>query len=72
MKAACLDIFDYRANEAAQLGRPVRPWPPVFHANDYWRLAYPPLAASLDIKLTLEEAVAAVENWVQEIDRSDG
>jgi hypothetical protein len=72
LKAACLDIFDYRADEAAQLGRPVRRWPPVFQVNDYWRLAYPPLAESLGIKLTLEEAVAAVENWVQEIDRSDG
>ena len=72
LKAACLDIFAYRANEAAQLGRPVRGWPPAFLINEYWCRGYPPLAESLGIALTLEEAVATVEKWVQEIDRTDG
>jgi hypothetical protein len=71
LKVACLDIFDYRAEEARQLGRPVRRWPPVFHINDYWRLAYPPLAEALGITLTLEEAVTTMETWVVEIDQTD-
>jgi hypothetical protein len=68
LKAACIDIFKFRADEAAQLGRPVRHWPPVFVTNDYWRAAYPPLAEELGIALTLHQAVAAIEQWVSEID----
>ena len=71
LRAACVEIFDYRADEAEQLGRPVRRWPPVLHINGYWRAAYPPLAAALGVALTLEEAVAAVEAWVAEIDAAD-
>ncbi|MDR1442993.1 MAG: hypothetical protein LBJ02_11560 [Bifidobacteriaceae bacterium] len=68
LKAACVDIFDYRAGEAHRLGRTSRRWPPVFRANDYWRAAYPALSESLGVSLPLEEAVAAVETWVAEID----
>jgi hypothetical protein len=71
LKAACVDIFNHRAGEARQLGRPARRWPPVLHINDYWRLAYPPLAESLGITVPIEQAVAAVEAWVQEIDHAD-
>ena len=68
LKAACVDIFEFRADEADQLGRSVRHWPPVFVINDYWRAAYPPLAEELCITLSLDEAVAAVEQWVSEVD----
>jgi hypothetical protein len=68
LKAACVDIFNYRADEAMQLRRLARHWPPTFHINDYWRLAYPPLAESLSTSLTLEEIVAAIGTWVEEID----
>jgi len=68
LKAACEEIFDYRADEAEQLGQPVRRWPPEFRINGYWRAAYPQLAAALHITLTLEDAVAAVEAWVTEIE----
>ncbi|MDR2895791.1 MAG: nucleotidyl transferase AbiEii/AbiGii toxin family protein [Propionibacteriaceae bacterium] len=71
LKAACVDIFSYRAAEAIQLGRTARRWLPAFHINSFWRLAYPPLAESLGITLTLEQAVSAVEAWVAEIDRAD-
>ncbi|MCL2470705.1 MAG: nucleotidyl transferase AbiEii/AbiGii toxin family protein [Propionibacteriaceae bacterium] len=69
LKSACVDIFDFRADEAAQLGRPVRHWPPMFVINEYWRVAYPPLAESIGITLSLDEAVAAIDEWVTEIDR---
>jgi len=71
LKTACVDIFDFRADEAAQLGRPVRRWPPVFVINEYWRLNYPALAESLGITLTIDEAVATIEAWVAEIDGAD-
>ena len=71
LKAACLDTFTYRAEEARQLGRPVREWPPVFHINDYWRRAYPPLAEELGITFTIDEAVAVISAWVDEIDEAD-
>jgi hypothetical protein len=69
LKAACVDIFEYRADEAEQLGRPVRRWPPTFHINDFWRVAYPPLAESLGITLTVEELVATIQTLVADIDR---
>ena len=71
LKTACLDTFAYRAEEARQLGRLVRQWPPVFHINDYWRRTYPPLAAELGITLTIDEAVAVIGAWVDEIDKVD-
>jgi hypothetical protein len=71
LKAACVDIFEYRANEARQLERPARVWPPALHLTGFWRMAWPPLAASLDLDLTVEEAIAAVETWVQDIDQAD-
>ncbi len=72
LKAACLDIFTYRAQEAHQLDRTMRHWPPGIHINDFWRLAYPSLAESIGIPLALDEAVAAVEAWIVEIDQADG
>ena len=69
LKSACQDIFAFRANEAAQLGRPARNWPPEFRINDFWRFAYPSLAGPLGIELSLEDAVAAVDAWVREIDQ---
>ena len=71
LKVACIDIFNYRADEATQLGRPVRHWPPVFIINEYWRVAYPPLAEELAITLTLDEAVTAIQVWVSQIDASN-
>ncbi len=68
LREACSDIFRYRAAEAEELERPVRYWPPVFRINGYWRVAYPPLAETLGIALDVDEAVAAVEAWVKEID----
>jgi hypothetical protein len=71
LRAACVDIFDHRAEEARQLGRPARHWPPAFHINGYWRLAYPALAESLGMIAPIEQAVAAVSSWAQEIDHAD-
>jgi hypothetical protein len=53
------------------LGRPARHWPPAFHINDYWRLAYPALAESIGMTAPVEQAVAAVNSWAQEIDHAD-
>lgn len=43
LRVACVDICDFRADEAAQLGRPVRRWPPVYVINEYWRFELPSL-----------------------------
>jgi len=72
LRAACVDIFEYRAQEAAQLGLPVRHWPPTFTINDFWRMAYPPLAESLGITFTIDEAVSTVAQWVAQIDAAPG
>lgn len=69
LKAACLDIFQARAEEARALGRPVRHWPPTVTPNDYWTETYPTLAESLDITLPLDEAIAVVNAWITEIEQ---
>jgi hypothetical protein len=69
LKAACVDIFSFRADEAAQLGRHARHWPPRVHINGFWRRAYPQLAESLGIERTLEGLVETIEVWLQEIDQ---
>jgi hypothetical protein len=63
LQAACLDVFSSRAAEAGAIGRPERHWPPVFAANATWERAFPALAMSVGVGLTLEEAVRAVQDW---------
>lgn len=66
--AAARDIFASRATEAAQLGRPQRTWPPVVVAYPDWRTDYANAATKADLNVTLAEAVAQVNDWINEID----
>lgn len=69
LKAACVDVFDARAVEATSLGLPARHWPPQLGTpNTDWVRNYPGLAESVGIPLTLDEAVAAINAWIAEID----
>jgi len=67
LRAACLDVFRARADEATALGRIPRHWPPIFAANAAWQRAYPDLAESVGITLTLEEAIDIVQNWADNL-----
>ena len=69
LSAACLDVFNARAAEAATLGLPARNWPPRLVApNNDWTRNYPALADAVGITLTLAEAIAALNHWVLKID----
>lgn len=71
VRAACVDVFDARAAEALEVGRPTRRWPPrLIVPNDEWARAYPALAESVGVSLTLEQAVAEVGDWVELIEHT--
>jgi hypothetical protein len=67
LRSACLDTFAFRVEEARQLGRSARDWPPVFRINAAWRAAYPPLATALGLRLDVDQAVSEVAAWVTRI-----
>jgi len=68
--AASIDIFEARAAEAVMLGRPPRTWPPHLTAYPHWQASYQKVAESAGLTLTLEEAVAEVNAWLDEIDKA--
>ena len=70
LKDACVDVFTARAAEAVELGELPRSWPPTIRFNALWNGQYPALAASVGLDLTLDEAIARVQEWVAEIDAS--
>lgn len=70
VRAACVDVFSARAAEASEVGQPVRRWPPVLAVpNEEWVRAYPALAESVDISLTLDQAVSALNDWIVSMER---
>lgn len=70
VRAACVDVFSARAAEASEVGQPVRRWPPVLAVpNEEWARAYPALAESVDISLTLDQAVSALNDWIVSMER---
>jgi len=68
VRQAILDIFNSRAVEAETLGRLVRPWPGRVVAYPHWRESFEAAAASAGLEMTLGEAVAVVNAWLDEID----
>ena len=72
LRAACLDLFDARAAEATQLGDPSRHWPPTVIANNQWRVLFPDLATAVGLEETLDQAVAALNQWIRGIDETKG
>jgi hypothetical protein len=69
LQSACVDLFNARASEAIQLGEPPRSWPPTIQPNTLWREQHPTLAESVGLDLTLDEAIAAVQTWITEIEQ---
>lgn len=57
-----------RADEAQQLGHQGRAWPPTVTAHPHWADDYKRAAASAGITLTLDEAVAEVNDWIAQLD----
>jgi hypothetical protein len=67
IREASTAVFDSRAAEAIQLGRPPRYWPPVLVAHPHWVDDYRRAAASAGLDLTLDEATYQANAWIAEI-----
>lgn len=61
-------VFEARAEEAEQLGRPVRTWPPTVVGHGHWSDDYARAATSGGVELSLDEAVVEVNAWIKQID----
>jgi hypothetical protein len=70
LRAACLDVFNARAEEAIAIEKAPRYWSPVFASNAAWEKAFPKLAAEVGLTLTLDQAIAFVQEWVAQIDQA--
>jgi hypothetical protein len=68
LRAACIAVFEARAAEARELGRPVRTWPPTIVAHPHWGTDYENAAEAGAIEQTLAEGVAEVSLWVADIE----
>lgn len=70
VKAAVLDIFDARARDAASLGYPQRIWPARITPYRHWTTSFERAATSAGVVLTLDDAVAQANAWLDELDAS--
>lgn len=70
IKIAGSSLFESRAHESEQLGLPTRSWPPIVKGHAHWSDDYARAAKSAGIDLSLDEAVAVVNAWIDEVDRS--
>ncbi len=64
VRGAGIAVFEARAAEASQLGRPPRAWPPTVTTHGHWASDYARAIASGGIELSLDAAVAEVNAWV--------
>lgn len=62
-------VFRGRAEEAVQLGREPRHWPPTVIAHPHWAGDYNRAAKSAALDLPLVEAVAQVNTWIANLSR---
>jgi hypothetical protein len=67
LRVAAEAIFAARAADARALGRTERTWPCVVVGHEHWRVDFAAARAGSSVGITLEEAVAAVNTWVDQI-----
>lgn len=68
VRQAAMAVFAARADEAAQLGLRTRAWPPSLVAHPHWADDFARAATSGDVGLSLDEAAAEVNAWIEEIE----
>lgn len=64
-------VFAARKDDAEQMGLRGRDWPPAVVAHDHWAADYADAAAKGGLEISLSEAVAHVQAWVDEIDSAE-
>lgn len=72
IRTSALAVFESRAAEAAHLGRTPRPWPPTIVGHAHWTGDFARAAASGGLELSLDQAVAEANTWLEEIDLVGG
>lgn len=70
IRAAAHDVFAARAAEAEQLGYTPRTWPPVVTANNVWQATWHIPAGQASLTMSLDDALASVNDWIDRIDAS--
>lgn len=70
IREAALAVFAARARDAAELGRPVRSWPPTVTGHRHWTGDYARAASDAGVTLSLEGAVEEVNRWIALISAS--
>lgn len=68
IRDAATALFASRADEATQLELPRRTWPPVAIAHPHWAVDYPRVAGSAQLAISLDEAVAQLNEWIGQIE----
>ncbi|MFC7619093.1 nucleotidyl transferase AbiEii/AbiGii toxin family protein [Microlunatus sp. GCM10028923] len=67
IREAAVAVFEARAADANTLGRPVRHWPPRVVAHPHWLNDYARAARDAGVASSLDDAVAAVNDWIMEL-----
>lgn len=70
LREASVAVFEARATEAAELGRPTRAWPPTVVAHGHWGADFARAATSGGIEPSLAAAVVDVNAWISAVDRA--
>jgi hypothetical protein len=69
LRQACVAVFDARVEEARQSGWPVRVWPPSAVAHPLWGTDHASASGKAAFTLSLDEAIAALNEWIVQIRR---
>lgn len=67
LREAAVAIFTARSDDARALGRVERTWPCVVVAHDHWQADFAAARVGTYLDVTLEDAVAAVNTWINQI-----
>nr|WP_052367171.1 nucleotidyl transferase AbiEii/AbiGii toxin family protein [Paraoerskovia marina] len=68
IRTAAVAVCEARAQDARELGRPERSWPPLMSPHDHWVRDYAAAAHDAGLSMSLDEAVATVNEWIVQIE----
>lgn len=69
LEKACRDLFYTREREAEQAEETLpRSWPPMIATHPHWEAEYQTYSTEVGSELTLDQAVSALNRWIEEID----
>ena len=72
LRAAGQAVFDTRAAEAEQLGLVARHRPPAVQSHPHWPDDYARAAGDAGLTVTLDDAIAELNDWIGKLDAARG